>query len=116
VGRTGRRGIAAALAAVLLVTLGEMVYGPVYQSIAVRLRPDRPTYALGTLTFVWGVAESSASVIGLTLLGMGLGSASFLLAVAACLVDAATGAALLRPGFARPAVRRRTTTGTTSLQ
>jgi MFS family permease len=104
-------GIVAALAAVLLVTLGEMVYGPVYQAIAVRLRPDRPTYALGTLTFVWGVAESSASVVGLALLGMGLGTAPFLLAAAGCLVAAAIGSALLAPRFSQPAAAARTATG-----
>ncbi|MFJ5777061.1 MFS transporter [Streptomyces sp. NPDC093094] len=85
-----------ALAAVLLLTLGEMVYGPLYQAVAVRLMPGRPTYAMGVVTFVWGLAESLAGAVGLVLVGAGLGSAAFLGAAAGCV--AVAGLAAVAPG------------------
>ncbi|MET8867970.1 MFS transporter [Nonomuraea sp. NPDC004580] len=91
-----------AVAAVFLVTLGEMVYGPLYQSIAVRLA-GRPAHAMGVLTFVWGVSESLAGVAGLALIGAGLGALSFAGAAGACLL--AAGLALITPGLGARARR-----------
>lgn len=106
-------GLGVALTAVLLITLGEMVYGPLYQSIAVRMIPGRPTYAMGTLTFVWGVAESLASAIGLILIGAGFGTVSFLAAAGACVlaVGIATMAPDLIPDHTAIAHRTRGTVG-----
>ncbi|WP_240139712.1 hypothetical protein [Streptomyces sp. MUM 178J] len=78
-------GLPAMLLAVLGITLGEMIYGPVYQTLAVGISGGRPALAIGTLTFVWGLAESLAVVAGLALVGAGLGPVSFLGGAAAAL-------------------------------
>ncbi|MFJ8040275.1 MFS transporter [Kitasatospora sp. NPDC096147] len=78
-------GMPVLLVAVLAITLGEMVYGPVYQTLAVNVSGGRPALAIGALTFVWGVAESLAVVAGLALVGAGLGPLSFLGGALGCL-------------------------------
>ncbi|HEV2780523.1 MAG TPA: MFS transporter [Actinophytocola sp.] len=72
-------GLPLAVLAVLGITIGEMIYGPLYQTLAVRVFRDRATLAMGAVTFVWGVSESLAILVGLTLVGAGLGHVSFLI-------------------------------------
>ncbi|MGW7688481.1 MFS transporter [Streptomyces asiaticus] len=71
-------GMALMLLAVLAITVGEMLYGPLYQSLAVAVSGGRASLAVGALTFVWGLAESLAVTAGLSLIGAGLGPVSFL--------------------------------------
>ncbi|MGW0737723.1 MFS transporter [Streptomyces sp. NPDC002851] len=71
-------GMALMLLAVVAITVGEMIYVPVYQALAVAVSGGRTSLAVGFLTFVWGVAESLAVVAGLWLIGAGLGAVSFL--------------------------------------
>jgi MFS family permease len=87
-------GMPLALLAVLGITIGEMIYGPVYQSLAVRVFRDRATLAMGAVTFVWGVSESLAILVGLTLIGAGLGPVSFLIGAASGLLVAGLAIAL----------------------
>jgi hypothetical protein len=82
-------GMPVMLLAVLGITLGEMIYGPVYQTLAVGISGGRPTVAIGALTFVWGLAESLAVVCGLSLVGAGMGLVSFLGGATTCLAAAA---------------------------
>ena len=70
-------GMALMLLAVLAITVGEMLYGPVYQTLAVAVAGGRTSLAVGALTFVWGLAESLAVALGLWLIGAGLGAATF---------------------------------------
>lgn len=72
-------GMALMLLAVLAITIGEMLYGPVYQTLAVAVAGGRTSLAVGALTFVWGLAESLAVAAGLWLIGAGLGAATFLI-------------------------------------
>ncbi|WP_369211074.1 MFS transporter [Streptomyces flavofungini] len=76
-------GMALMLCAVLAITVGEMLYGPVYQTLAVAVAGGRTSLAVGALTFVWGLAESLAVAAGLWLIGAGLGPVTFLLGAAA---------------------------------
>ncbi|APY84427.1 hypothetical protein DCW30_04175 [Streptomyces alfalfae] len=76
-------GMALMLCAVLAITVGEMLYGPVYQTLAVAVAGGRTSLAVGSLTFVWGLAESLAVAAGLWLIGAGLGPVTFLLGAAA---------------------------------
>lgn len=84
-------GWATVCLAVCLLTVAEMVYGPLYQALAVQVFAGRTTTALGVVTFVWGLAESLATLVGLALVAHQRGSLSMLLgAVAATLVAALT--------------------------
>lgn len=85
---------ALALVAVLCIVLGEMVYGPLYQVLAVRVFRSRATLAMGAVTFVWGVSESAAIFAGLALVGAGIGHVSFLIGAAAGLLVAVLAVAL----------------------
>ncbi|WP_371524635.1 MFS transporter [Streptomyces sp. NBC_01283] len=78
-------GMALMLLAVLAITIGEMLYGPVYQTLAVAVAGGRTSLAVGALTFVWGLAESLAVAAGLWLIGAGLGAATFLIGGGAAL-------------------------------
>lgn len=73
------------LLAVLAITIGEMLYGPVYQTLAVAVAGGRTSLAVGALTFVWGLAESLAVAAGLWLIEYGLGAATFLIGGGAAL-------------------------------
>jgi MFS family permease len=88
-----RAGWPAICLAVCLVTVAEMVYGPLYQAIAVRAFDGHTTTALAVLTFVWGVAESLATLVGLSLVAAHHGHLSMLLGAtaAAAVALAATG-------------------------
>src|SRR5262249_10759080 len=78
--------------AVCLVTVAEMIYGPLYQAVAVRMFDGHPTIALAILTFVWGLAESLATLVGLWLVAAHRGHLSMLLGAAAA---AAVGLAVI---------------------
>ncbi|MBD1553559.1 MFS transporter [Pseudomonas typographi] len=68
-GAKAQLGLAAT--AIVFLTVGEMIFGPVYQTMAVTLFPGRPAAAMALVTFVWAGAETSATVIGLYLVSQG---------------------------------------------
>lgn len=74
--------------AVCLVTVAEMSYGPLYQAMAVRAFGGATTTALAVLTFVWGLAESLATLVGLWLVAAHHGQLSMLLGALAAVAVA----------------------------
>jgi predicted MFS family arabinose efflux permease len=76
----------AALTAVLLLTLGEMIFGPLYQVIALSVFPGRPAFAMAILTLTWAVAEALATGAGLYLVAQGHAWWAFTLGSGACVV------------------------------
>ncbi|MBX7550326.1 MFS transporter [Streptomyces sp. NPDC004232] len=112
-------GMALMLLAVVAVSVGEMLYGPVYQTLAVAVAGGRTSLAVGSLTFVWGLAESLAVAVGLWLVGAGLGALTFLAGAGAAVAVVVIVAVLHRrfsamaiTAEAAPAARR--AAGTTS--
>jgi MFS family permease len=83
-----RGGLPLVCLAVCLVTVAEMSYGPLYQAMAVRAFGGDTTTALAVLTFVWGVAESLATLVGLWLVAAHRGHLSMLLGALAALTVA----------------------------
>lgn len=85
---------------VVLIVIGEMICGPLYQAQAVKIWRGRSSVAMAVQTCVWGAAEATAAVLGLLAVAQGLSFMSFLLGFAACVI-AAMGAwasiALKRP-------------------
>jgi predicted MFS family arabinose efflux permease len=81
-------GISYVLLAVLFIVIGEVVYAPMYQAIALYVVNKSATTALAVLTFVWGVAESIAIYIGVILVQNDQGVYSFLAGFSACLIVA----------------------------
>jgi MFS family permease len=84
-------GVSLILVAVLCIAIGEMIEGPLYQALAVQAFKAKPTRAMGAVTFIWGLGEAAAIVVGLALIGGGMGYLSFLIG---------TGAAVLVAGMA----------------
>lgn len=81
--------VSALVAAVLLLTLAEMIFGPLYQSMSIKLFPGRPAFAMAVLTFTWALAETAATALGVFLVAQGHPAVIFTLAaVAAALVVA----------------------------
>lgn len=79
----------AMVAAILLLTLAEMIFGPLYQSMSIKLFPGRPAFAMAVLTFTWALAETAATTLGVYMVAQGHAAALFTLAaVAAALVVA----------------------------
>lgn len=76
----------AALTAVLLLTLGEMIFGPLYQVIALSVFPGRPAFAMAVLTLTWALAEALATGAGLYLVARGHAWVAFALGSGACVV------------------------------
>ncbi|WP_263263748.1 MFS transporter [Pseudomonas sp. RIT-PI-S] len=76
----------AALMAVLLLTLAEMIFGPLYQVMALSIFPGRPAFAMAVLTLTWALAEALATGVGLYLVAGGRAWLAFALGTAACLV------------------------------
>ncbi|WP_031170628.1 MFS transporter [Streptomyces durhamensis] len=112
-------GMALMFLAVIAITIGEMIYVPVYQALAVAVAGGRTSLAVGALTFVAGLAESLAVMTGLWLIGAGLGAVPFLAGAgtaAAVVVLAAVFhhrfAAMAATAEAAPAARRTATTTT----
>ncbi|WP_326618768.1 hypothetical protein OG863_15610 [Streptomyces decoyicus] len=112
-------GMALMLLAVVAITVGEMIYVPVYQALAVAVSGGRTSLAVGSLTFVWGLAESLAVVAGLWLIGAGLGAMTFLTGAGAAMAVVVLAVVFHRrftdmatPAEAVPAARP--TAGTTS--
>ncbi|GHH24510.1 MFS transporter [Streptomyces rubradiris] len=112
-------GMALMALAVVAISVGEMLYGPVYQTLAVNVSGGRTSLAVGSLTFVWGVSESLAVAAGLWLIGAGHGALTFVAgtcaAVAVVLIVAVLHrrfSAMAGTAEAAPAVRR--AAGTTS--
>jgi hypothetical protein len=95
-------GISVSLLSVLLITIAEMIYGPIYQSMAVGMFAGRATLAMGAVTFVWGVSESAASLVGIVLIGAGLGFVPFLAAAGACLLASMLAVTFSRTTGMRP--------------
>ena len=93
---------AAALTAVLLLTLAEMVFGPLYQVMALTLFPGRPAFAMAVLTLTWALAEALATGTGLYLVARGQAWLTFGLATGACLVVAVVALGCLRGGARAP--------------
>jgi predicted MFS family arabinose efflux permease len=77
---------AAALTAVLLLTLAEMIFGPLYQVMALSIFPGRPALAMAVLTLTWALAEALATGVGLYLVAQGQGWLAFALGAGACLL------------------------------
>jgi predicted MFS family arabinose efflux permease len=79
--------LTAMVAAILLLTLAEMIFGPLYQSMSIPLFAGRPAFAMAVLTFTWALAETAATSLGVYLVAQGHPAALFTLAaVAAALV------------------------------
>jgi predicted MFS family arabinose efflux permease len=78
--------LSAMVAAVLFLTLAEMIFGPIYQTMSIKVFPVKPAFAMAILTFTWALAETSATVFGLFLVGRGHAWAAFALAAALGLV------------------------------
>jgi predicted MFS family arabinose efflux permease len=87
-----RDELAVAFLAVFVMTAAEMVYGPLYQVIAVRAFGGRETWAMSIITLMWGLAESAATVVGIVLIGEGRGAVSIAIGAGACLLAAALAA------------------------
>jgi predicted MFS family arabinose efflux permease len=81
--------LSAAVAAVLFLTLAEMIFGPIYQSMSIKIFPVKPAFAMAILTFTWALAETIATVVGLFLVGRGHAWAVFAIAAASALVASA---------------------------
>lgn len=77
---------AAALTAVLLLTLGEMIFGPLYQVMALSVFPGRPAFAMAVLTLTWALAEALATGAGLYLVAQGHAWLAFTLGGGACVL------------------------------
>lgn len=79
-----RLGPAAAVAAMVLFTLSEVLWSPLFDREVDVLRHDLSAVsAFGVAGVVWGLAESAGAAVGLLLLGTsGLGAAPYLLAAA----------------------------------
>lgn len=81
--------VTAMVAALLLLTLAEMIFGPLYQSMSIKLFPGRPAFAMAVLTFTWALAETAATTLGVYMVAQGNAAALFTLAaMAAALVVA----------------------------
>lgn len=93
---------AVALGAVLLLTLAEMVFGPLYQVMALSLFPGRPAFAMAVLTLTWALAEALATGTGLYLVAQGQAWLTFALAAGACLLVAAIALSCLHGGARGP--------------
>lgn len=93
---------AVALGAVLLLTLAEMVFGPLYQVMALSLFPGRPAFAMAVLTLTWALAEALATGTGLYLVAQGHAWLTFALAAGACLLVATIALLCLRGGASVP--------------
>jgi predicted MFS family arabinose efflux permease len=79
----------AMVAAILLLTLAEMIFGPLYQSMSIKLFPGRPAFAMAVLTFTWALAETAATTLGVYMVARGHADALFTMAaLAAALVVA----------------------------
>jgi predicted MFS family arabinose efflux permease len=77
----------AMVAAILLLTFSEMIFGPLYQSMSIKLFPGRPAFAMAVLTFTWALAETAATSLGVYLVAQGHAAGLFTLAaVAAAMV------------------------------
>lgn len=63
--------LSAVVAAVLFLTLAEMIFGPIYQTLSIRIFPGKPAFAMAILTFTWALAETVATVVGLYLVSLG---------------------------------------------
>ncbi|MFF7708861.1 MFS transporter [Pseudomonas sp. NPDC007930] len=85
--------LGAAALAIGLLTLAEMIFGPVYQALAVRVFPGRPARAMAIVTLTWASAETLATAGGLYGVAQGQGLWVFAVGVAAALLACA----LLRP-------------------
>ncbi len=71
---------------VILLSLAEISYAPLYQSHAVKLfSPMNPVRALAVQAFAWGIAEALAVLVGIYFVGHGLGVFSILFGVIAAL-------------------------------
>lgn len=67
---------------VILISLAEVIYAPLYQTMAVQLyQPSNPVRALAIQSFSWGLAEAGATFLGIVLVGHGCGDVSFILGV-----------------------------------
>lgn len=73
--------------AVVVTTTAELIYGPLYQSLAIKLfNPSNSVSALAILSFTWGTAEALATFIGVSLVGHAYGVTSYLIGIIAALV------------------------------
>lgn len=72
--------VSAAIAAIVLLTLAEMIFGPLYQSMSIRLFPGRPAFAMAVLTFTWAIAETAATTLGVFMVARGQAGGIFALA------------------------------------
>lgn len=69
---------------VLLLTISEIIFGPLFQSMVIRVFASRSTFAMGTLMLIWAVSELVATVIGIKLVSQGQAWAAFGVAAAGC--------------------------------
>lgn len=81
--------ISAMVAAVVLLTLAEMIFGPLYQSLSIKVFPGKPAFAMAVLTFTWALAETAATGFGVLMVARGHSGVVFALAALAGVLVAA---------------------------
>lgn len=69
---------------VVLLTISEIIFGPLFQSMVIRVFASRSTFAMGTLMLIWAMSELVATVIGIKLVSQGQAWAVFGVAAAGC--------------------------------
>lgn len=78
--------VAAACGAIVLLTLSEIIFGPLYQSMSIKVFAGKPAFAMSILMLVWALAETAATMIGIKLVSQGDARWMFGLAAAGCVV------------------------------
>lgn len=66
---------------IILLVVAEMIYGPLYHSLAVSIFKERASLGMAITTSVFGSSEAVAVFVGISLVGRGLGEWSFGLGV-----------------------------------
>jgi len=72
---------------VVLISIAEIVYAPLYQSLAITLyQPENRVRSLAILSFAWGISEASATFVGIYAVGYGYGYISMIIGAVAALI------------------------------
>jgi predicted MFS family arabinose efflux permease len=78
---------------VVLISIAEVVYSPLYQSLAISLfQPENRVLSLAILSFALGISEASATFVGIYAVGHGYGYISMIIGAFAALIVAAIAA------------------------
>jgi len=63
--------------AVILISIAQVIYVPVYQTFAVKLFEGSSTYGLALLTLAWGLGEGFTVILGMHLIDQNIGYLSY---------------------------------------